>query len=613
MPSSPATEQDEAAKQFPAKGVMHLLPPVTSSGVPREKDPLGEFEKFMFIVWRHLRLPKPSRVQREIANWLQFGPRRSITLAFRGVGKSWITAAFAVWLLYMNPQLRVMAVSANKERADNFVKFCMQLLMSMDVLSHLRPKDEQRNSAVAFDVAPAMPDQNPSLRAAGITGQITGGRADVIIPDDVEVPKNSLTQKMRDHLAELVKEFDAVLKPGGCVRYLGTPQTEMTLYNLLRNRGYTPCIWPARYPNQRLMQHYGPFLYKRIRDEIALKPDLEGRSTDPGRFSDEDLMEREASYGRSGFQLQFMLSTALSDAEKFPLKVSDLIVMRLNPDLGPELPVWAAGPQTVLDHLPNVALQGDRFHGPMQITGQWVPYTGSAMSIDPSGRGKDELAYAVGKQLNSRIYVPACSGLRGGYSDANLRTLAEIAKKHKVNHIIIESNFGDGMFTKLFSAVLRDIHPCVVEEVRHSTQKEKRIIDTLEPVMNQHRLILDEQVIEDDYRSVDGLPAETAHQYMLIHQLTRITTTRGALAHDDRLDALAMLVAYWVEAMAQDVNRNMQERQGEALKAELGRTLAMARLGYAQVTGHNAAMLRPTKAGVLGRFGRPASRSPFRR
>ncbi|MFL1495762.1 DNA maturase B, partial [Pseudomonas antarctica] len=82
---------------------------------------------------------------------------------------------------------------------------------------------------------------------------LAGSRADILIADDVEVPNNSATQSARDHLGELVKEFDAILKPGeaSTIIYLGTPQTEMTLYRELENRGYVTTIWPARYPKDQ--------------------------------------------------------------------------------------------------------------------------------------------------------------------------------------------------------------------------------------------------------------------------------------------------------------------------------------------------------------------------
>ena len=86
------------------------------------------------------------------------------------------------------------------------------------------------------------------------------------------------------------------------------------------------------------------------------------------------------------------------------------------------------------------------------------------------------------------------------------------------------------MATQLLKPVMSRIHPCEIEEVRHSIQKEKRIIDTLEPIMNTHRLVVDEDIIKQDFQ----LPPD--HQ--LFRQLTRITRDKGALRHDDQLDAL---------------------------------------------------------------------------
>lgn len=219
--------------------------------------------------------------------------------------------------------------------------------------------------------------------------------------------------------------------------------------------------------------------------------------------------------------------------------------------------------------LPNVGLSGDKFFAPEALLGSYVDYDGSVLVIDPSGRGQDETAYAVVKMLNGYLYVAACGGIKGGYSEQTLTRLAHIAKDHKVNMLLIESNFGDGMFTELIKPILKKIYPVTTEEVRHSKQKELRIIDTLEPVMNQHKLIIDPKVIQQDFDSVQHHPTEKAQKYMLTYQLTRVTKERGSLAHDDRLDALAMGVAYWVEQMAADVDMEMRERKEEALLNEL--------------------------------------------
>jgi hypothetical protein len=140
-----------------------------------------------------------------------------------------------------------------------------------------------------------------------------------------------------------------------------------------------------------------------------------------------------------------------------------------------------------------------------------------------------------------------------------------IAKDHKVNEVIIESNFGDGMFNQLLTPVMNKIHRVTISEVRHSKQKEKRIVDTLEPVMNSHKLIVDEAVIKNDYESTKHYTPEKALRYQLFYQMTRITKERGALAHDDRLDVLAIAVNYWVEQMARNVDDAIKDAHNDRL------------------------------------------------
>ena len=534
---------------------------------------LKDFRNFTYLVWSHLGLPEPTPVQYDIAHYLQTSPKRSIIEAFRGVGKSYITAAYVVHQLLLDPQLKFMVVSASKARADDFSTFTQRIIVELPICQHLVARDGQRWSKIAFDVAPAKASGSPSVKSVGVTGQLTGSRADIIIADDVEVPNNSMTHMMREKLSETVKEFDAVLKPDGKIIYLGTPQNEMSLYNVLLARGYDMRIWTSRYPTlERAEKAYGgrlaPILYDRMQKEEQA---VYGLPTDPKRFDDEDLLERELSYGRSGFALQFMLDTSLSDGNKYPLKLSDLIIYSCDKDTAPEKMVY--GIFKPLIELPNVGLAGDKYYAPEDTIGR-LDYQGSVLAIDPSGRGSDETAYAVVKMLNGYLYVVDAGGVAGGYSDSTLQHLTDLAKINRVNMVLVESNFGDGMFSELLKPYLIKTYPATLEEVRHNTQKEKRIIDTLEPVMNQHRLILDPKVIQKDYDSVQSMPPDVGMKYMLTYQMTRITKQRGALAHDDRLDVLAMAVQYWVDQMAADADTEIRSRKEEMLDMELDKFMS---------------------------------------
>jgi len=373
---------------------------------------------------------------------------------------------------------------------------------------------------------------------------------------------------MREKLSEQVKEFDAILKPedSSKVLFLGTPQTEDSIYSRLQERGYKSRIWPAVHitPDHNARTYDGNVA------TVCEDPDKLGKSTEPLRFSDVDLAERKISYGSAGYAMQFMLDSRLSDVDKFPLKISDLIVASIDPEVAPEKYVWARDPELEWDStVPNVAFAGERYYRPLRALGDHIEYTGSVLAIDPAGRGKDETGYAVCKMLNGYLYIPAAGGLSGGYSEDTLFQIANLAKEHSVNYIIIESNFGDAMYNELLKPVLNKVYPCSIEEVRHSTQKEKRIIDTLEPVMAGHKLVIDPSVVQEDFKTIQKYPHESQLKYSLFYQMSRLTRERGAITHDDRLDALSIAVNYWVEQMSQDAEVKMNDRRSEMLDIEL--------------------------------------------
>jgi hypothetical protein len=509
----------------------------------------GDFKLFLQALWQQLELPSPTRAQYSIADYLQHGPKRLQIQAFRGVGKSWITGAFVLWTLFNNNEKKIMIISASKERADNMSIFLQKLIIETPWLAHLRPKaDDSRWSRISFDVN-CSPHQAPSVKSVGITGQLTGSRADLMILDDIEVPGNSMTEMMREKLLQLCTEAESILTPkkDSRIMYLGTPQTTFTIYRKLAERNYRPFVWPARYPKS--LANYEGLLAPQLQEDIDQGVDA-WKVTDPDRFSSDDLLEREAAMGRSNFMLQFMLDTTLSDAEKFPLKFSDLVVTSVNPTQAPDAVVWCSDPRNILRDLPTVGLPGDYFYSPMQLQGDWSNYQETICSIDPSGRGTDETAATYISQKNGFLYVHQVRAYRDGYSDNTLLDILRGCKRFNVSKLLIETNFGDGIVAELFKKHLQQTKQAIdVEEVRANVRKEDRIIDALEPVMNQHRLIIDRQVVEWDYNSNKDAAPEDRLLYMLFYQMSRMCREKGAVKHDDRLDSLAQGVKYFTDAM----------------------------------------------------------------
>jgi hypothetical protein len=549
-----------------------------------------DFKMFLWWLWRHLGLPDPTPAQYEMADWLQHGPRKRIVMAFRGIGKSWITAAFVLWLLMRNPNEKIMVVSASEYKATEFSTFTKQLIETIPLLSWLkaRPKDGQRDSVLAFDVGPASPAQAPSVRAVGVTGQMTGGRATTVVFDDIEVPNNSDTEGKREKLDLRAREMGgAILVPGGQSVGLGTPQSIQTIYKGFEERGYRVRIWPARYPNEAEVQLYGeerlsPGILRRLRDDSGMV----ARPTDPARFDEADLLDREAEYGRSGFRLQFMLDTTLSDENRYPLKLRDLIVANVDPEVAPDRLVYASGNDQMLQ-VPNVGLAGDRFYGPLSVSDKMLPYEASVLFIDPSGRGKDETSFCVAKMLHGRVFIRRWGGFYGGgYDESVLEALATIARTEKVNEVWTEDNFGDGMFNALLGPVLQRIYPCKLEGYRVTGQKEQRIADKLEPVMNSHRLVMDKEIVEDQLESLPEDAGERKHLYNGFYQLAYLTRERNSLRQDDRIDVLAEAVGYFTEAIARDVNKAADRAEQKARNAALKDFVQCAKAGHRKTVLH---------------------------
>ena len=524
-----------------------------------------DFKMFLTALWEQLDLPPPTRAQYAIADYLQSGPKRLQIQAFRGVGKSWITGAFVLWTLFNDPERKIMIISASKERADNMSIFLQKLIIETPWLEHLRPKsDDSRWSRISFDVN-CSPHQAPSVKSVGITGQLTGSRADLMILADIEVPGNSMTELMREKLLQLCTEAESILTPkdDSRIMYLGTPQTTFTVYRKLAERNYRPFVWPSRYPRKNKLSQYEGLLAPQIVEDID-NGVTEWDVTDPDRFANDDLLEREASMGRSNYMLQFQLDTSLSDAEKFPLKMADLVVTSVNPDSAPDTCIWCSDRTNIIKELPTVGLPGDYFYAPMQLQGEWTPYTETICSVDPSGRGSDETAAAFISQKNGFLYLHEMRAYRDGYSDSTLLDILRGCKKYNVTKLLIESNFGDGIVSELFKKHIQQTNQSIdIEETRANVRKEDRIIDSLEPVLNQHRLVVDKSVINWDYNSNKDEAPELRLMYMLFYQMSRMCREKGAVKHDDRIDCLAQGVKYFTDALSISAFEQVKLRKQE--------------------------------------------------
>lgn len=547
--------------------------------LPDVLEPLPHFATYIL---RELNLAEtPTKQQLGILEYLENGPDRQIVTAYRGCGKSFLTSVYALWRLRRDPfREKVLLVGATADKAIEISTFMLRLVRDIDVLQCLQPLPDGRGSVNAWDVGPSIVDQSPSVRAVGILSpSLTGKRCTVAVGDDIETLSNSITTLKQERLAAAVTELEAIRKPsveGELPRqtiFLGTPHLESSLYiRMRRERNYQQRMWPARYPdckNEEEWDAYEGCLAPSIAAEIEENPELKGIPTDPERFGHDELLKREMSMTRASVQLQYQLNCRLSTLERYPIRLGDLIVLDLDGKALPETITWASSPEQRIQDLVCIGMGADRYYHRPMVSQGWVSAKETwrcCMAIDPAGRGgagSDELAWAVVAEYAGNLFLLESGGTTQGYAEEVLKTLAVRAKRWNISQVVAESNFGAGMFEALLAPVLNRIHPCSIESVRVSQQKERRICDILAPVVQQHRLVVSSDVIRRDYQEAER-NVEGGHQRSLMFQLSRITTERGALGGgDDRIDALSLAVQFFTEAAAQDQQRIAADREFE--------------------------------------------------
>jgi hypothetical protein len=151
-------------------------------------------------------------------------------MAFRSCGKSTIIGLFAAWLLLHDSNLRILVLSADTLLARKMVRNVKRIIERHPLTAHLKPERLDQWGADRFTVKRSMELRDPSMLARGIAANMTGSRADVVICDDVEVPKTCDTAEKRENLRDKLAEIDFILTPSGTQIYAGTPHHWHTIY-----------------------------------------------------------------------------------------------------------------------------------------------------------------------------------------------------------------------------------------------------------------------------------------------------------------------------------------------------------------------------------------------
>mgnify|MGYP000022183155 FL=1 len=509
-------------------------------------------------------------IQRDIGGYIAYGPQYLMVQAQRSQAKTTIAAAFAVWYLLHSPKGRVLIVSAGGDQATDISTLIVRIIMNMDVLSCMRPDKSagDRTSVEGFDIHHSLKgiDKSASIDCVGIDANLQGRRADLLIPDDIESSKNSATPTQRAKLLHLTKDFTSINSTGRII-WLGTPQTMESIYNSLPARGVVTRIWPGRYPTPKQMEHYGNSLAPLITARLNANPKLatgggmlsdQGMPIDTVLLDEETLQKKERDQGTAYFQLQHMLNTAMMDSLRYPLKPERITVIEAPGGQFPLSVIRGMTKDTLKDYAAHEFAY--KLATPHDVSKDVAKLTSIVAYIDPAGGGAnaDETAYAVVGFLNGNVFLLRVGGLPGGYDESKLESLALRLKPFATMAegplvVKIEKNMGFGAFRAVFTPVLRKHLPTVgIEDDLVTGQKEARIINTIEPVMGRGALIVTEEAIQHDLETSMVHSAQNRLTYSFFYQLAKISMTRNALIHDDRLDAVEGAIRHFTEAIAID-------------------------------------------------------------
>jgi len=508
-------------------------------------------------------------LQVDIWDYIAYGPQYGMVQAQRGQAKTTITAIYAVWRLIHSPHIRVLIISSGGPMAKQISGWIIQIINGMDVLECMRPDRGcgDRTSIEAYDVHYSLkgPEKSPSVACLGILANTQGFRADLLIADDVESHKNSYTETARALLLTLTFDFASLCSTGQII-YLGTPQSVDSIYNTLPSRGYSIRIWPGRYPTNEEEPKYGPHLAPMILAAMEANPNLRkgggptgkrGIPTDPVLINETLLSFKETDQGAAYFQLQHMLDTALTDAARFPLKLSKLVFCHIADDKAAFEYTRMADPRFMIPPPAGQQL-ADPMYSVAHIGTALAPFEGTHMYVDPAGGGQngDETAWAVTRFLAGWVFLVAVGGMPGGSDTEHFSVATGIVKRWRPNLIHVEENMGKGMWAKMWRPMLMAEGVATqVDDVWESGQKELRIIDTLEPLIGRGKLVVCQDLIEDDWAAVQKYGPAKAQSFSFLNQLSKITRDKHCLTHDDKLDAVAGSCRHWKEILDQDETR----------------------------------------------------------
>lgn len=431
------------------------------------------------VLWNRMQNMGTPDIHFRMAHWLEESGKenrnRRLLMAFRSSGKSTIVGLYCAWRLLRDPDLRILVLAADGILARKMVRNVKRIIEKHPLTRHLVPGKVDQWANDRFTVNRGRELRDPSMLAKGITSNITGCRADIIICDDVEVPNTCDSAEKREDLRQKLFETDYVRVPGGLQLYVGTPHTYYTIYAVERKQA------EAFLSDDN--DDETPFLAGYDLLKIPLL-DLNGRPAWPEKFDMHEIRRIRTGTGPNKFASQMMLT---------PVNIAE---GRLDPE---NLKIYDHELSYSESLMKPVLKLGDKKL--VSASAWWDPSFGGA-------RSDSSVAAAVytdedgNYRAHEILYIPSSKEHSSDEDEATrqCRLVARFAAALHLPSIALEIN-GIGRF---LPGVLRRVLAeegvaCAVLEKSSRRPKDLRIIEAFDTVLAARALYIHKRVLQTPF------------------------------------------------------------------------------------------------------------------
>ena len=157
--------------------------------------------------------------------------------------KSHCAAVYAAWVITKDPTSTILYVSATSDLAEKQLYAIKNILKSPTYQKYwpemIHPEEGNRESWSLKEIAVDHPSRaveqvrDPTVKAAGLTTNITGFHATHVFLDDVVVPANAYTEDGRRKVAQMYSQLASIETTGSKETVVGTRYFGRDLYNTL--------------------------------------------------------------------------------------------------------------------------------------------------------------------------------------------------------------------------------------------------------------------------------------------------------------------------------------------------------------------------------------------